>query len=148
MLPEGIEIPPFDGDLKNWVSFRDKFTEMVVKNKVMPNIYKMHHLEKALKRDAASLLSEAASDGENFTACWKNVLEFYDNPRVLITNLFSKLFSLEAMEKMTAKEIFRIKNSTNNFLRFLKLLGSLVDHWDDIIIFLTVGKLSSQIQRR
>ena len=61
---------------------------------------------------------------------------------------FQTLFFLEAMENMTAKEIFRIKNSTKNILRSLKLLGSPVDHWDDIIVFLIVGKLSSKIQRR
>ena len=56
--------------------------------------------------------------------------------------------SLKTMERESASEVGRIRTSVKNTLQALKVLGSPVDQWDHITVFLTVSRLHPSIQRK
>ena len=67
------------GDIQDWVRFRDSFTEMIINRPNLPNIYKMNYLRKSVSGEAAQILNEIPSGGDNFSEAWKALLEHYYN---------------------------------------------------------------------
>lgn len=141
-------LPTFSGEVKDWVRFRDNFQEMVVKRANLANVYKMNYLISSLQGEAAELIAEIPAGGDNFADAWNTVTNYYDNKRLLITKLLTKLFSMKAMAAETAHEVSRIRVNTKNILQALKLLGSPTEHWDHITVFLTVSRLAPSSQQR
>ena len=95
-LPQ-IELPIFSGEIQDWVRFRDVFEEMIIKRVHLAAVYKMHYLRSALKGEAAKLLQEMPAAGDNFEGAWKLVKSHYNNNRLLITKLLSRLMSINPM---------------------------------------------------
>lgn len=114
-----IQLPIFDGDIREWSRFKDTFNEMIVKKVNLPNIYKMNYLHQFIQGEAKDVLSEVPSSGDNFEAAWKAIKDHYDNNRLISTKLLSKLCSMPAMESLTSQEVSRIKTSTSNILQAL-----------------------------
>ena len=134
-----IELPIFDGNIKDWVRSRDTFTEMIVKRTNLPNVFKIHFLKTNLKGKAAELLDEIPPS---------TIKNFYNYTRLLITKLLSKLISMKNMNNGSAHELNRVRSGTKNILQASKALGSPVESWDHFTVFLTVSKLSPHIQRK
>ncbi|CAB0043530.1 unnamed protein product [Trichogramma brassicae] len=139
-----IVIGDFSGDIQDWVRFRDTFKEMVIERPNLPAIFKMNYLRTYVKGEAAELLQEVPSGGEHFATAWKVLLSHYDNKRLLINKLMTKLMSLPTMTNDSAGELMRVLNGVRNLLQALKALGSPVQHWDHFTVFLTRSKITQQ----
>ncbi|CAB0039804.1 unnamed protein product [Trichogramma brassicae] len=139
-----IVIGDFSGDIQDWVRFRDTFKQMVIERPNLPAIFKMNYLRTYVKGEAAELLQEVPSGGEHFATAWKVLLSHYDNKRLLLNKLMTKLMSLPAMANDSAVELMRVLNGVRNLLQALKALGSPVQHWDHFTVFLTRSKITQQ----
>lgn len=51
-----IPMPTFTGLYTDWISFRDFFESLVLKNESISNVQKLHYLKVSIERDASSLL--------------------------------------------------------------------------------------------
>uniref|UniRef100_A0ABD2VYB7 Integrase catalytic domain-containing protein n=1 Tax=Trichogramma kaykai TaxID=54128 RepID=A0ABD2VYB7_9HYME len=137
-----IVIADFSGDIEDWARFKDTFKEMVIERPNLPNIYKMNYLRSYVKGEAAELLQEIPSGGEHFADAWQVLKGHYDNTRLLTNKLLDRLLALPSMSKDCASELMRVLNGVRNLLRALKALGSPVDHWGHLSVFLTLRKLT------
>ena len=79
-------------------------------------------------RSRVRVFSAASKSGQKISRL--TIDSEHCNGRCLLFSLIGRAVFRRAAgnENMTAKEIFRIKNSTKNILLSLKLLGSPVDH--------------------
>ncbi|CAB0030674.1 unnamed protein product [Trichogramma brassicae] len=143
-----IVISDFSGDIQDWVRFRDTFKEMVIDRPNLPNIFKMNYLRTYVKGEAAELLQEVPSGEEHFPTAWRVLLSHYDNRRLLVNKLMTKLMALPPMANESAAELMRVLNGVRNLLQALKALGSPVDHWDHFTIFLTRSKITQKCQSK
>ncbi|CAB0030647.1 unnamed protein product [Trichogramma brassicae] len=114
-----IVIGDFSGDIQDWVRFRDTFREMVIERPNLPNIFKMNYLRSYVKGEAAELLQEVPSGGDHFATAWQVLLSHYDNKRLLINKLMTKLMSLPAMANDSATELMRVLNGSVDIWRAL-----------------------------
>uniref|UniRef100_A0ABD2WYW1 Integrase catalytic domain-containing protein n=1 Tax=Trichogramma kaykai TaxID=54128 RepID=A0ABD2WYW1_9HYME len=143
-----IVIGDFSGDIQDWVRFRDTFREMVIERPNLPNIFKMNYLRNYVKGEAAELLQEVPSGGDHFATAWQVLLSHYDNKRLLINKLMTKLMSLPAMTNDSATELMRVLNGVRNLLQALRALGSPIDQWDHFTVFLMRSKISPKCQSK
>ena len=100
---------------------------MIAKRRNIANVYKMDYLCSALKGEAQSLLDDLSTSGDNFENAWKTVKGFYNNTRLMISELVTKLLSIPAMTDISVSEINKVRSGTKNILQALKALGSPVD---------------------
>uniref|UniRef100_A0ABD2X276 Peptidase aspartic putative domain-containing protein n=1 Tax=Trichogramma kaykai TaxID=54128 RepID=A0ABD2X276_9HYME len=143
-----IVIAPFSGDIQDWVRFRDTFKGMVFDRPNLPNIFKMNYLRTYVRGEAAELLQEVPSGGEHLVTAWKVLLSHYDNKKLLINKLMTKLMSLPAMTNESASELMRVLNGVRNLLQALKALGSPTEHWEHFTVFLTRSKITQKCQAK
>ncbi|CAB0041320.1 unnamed protein product [Trichogramma brassicae] len=108
----------------------------------------MNYLRTYVKGEAAELLQEVPSGGEHFPTAWRVLLSHYDNRRLLVNKLMTKLMALPPMANESAAELMRVLNGVRNLLQALKALGSPVDHWDHLTVFLTRSKITQKCQSK
>lgn len=89
-LPK-IQVPKFSGDLDSWTHFRDTFLSLVHDNTSIPPVNKMHYLRDALVGEPATLLAGLTFDAKSYQLAWDELMNQYDNPRVLASRYIRKI---------------------------------------------------------
>jgi hypothetical protein len=65
-----IELPSFDGTVSKWFHFRDTFDSLIIQNRTLPNVQKLHYLLSSLKGEAKALISNLPITNDNFSVAW------------------------------------------------------------------------------
>ena len=130
-----LSIPDFDGDFKNWESFRDIFIASVINKPNTSDVAKLRHLKSHVKGDALNLIQPFDITEHNFTLAWNKLKEKYEVKRRLVNAHIASIYSLNPMVKYSASEVKRILSGINTPLAALKGLKRPVQYWDDLLVF-------------
>jgi hypothetical protein len=84
MLPS-IELPSYDGTASKWLHYRDTFESLIVNNKTLSNVQKLHYLTSSLKGEAKQLISNLQITNDNFVVAWDLVTQRYNNVKLIAT---------------------------------------------------------------
>lgn len=137
-----IKIPNFDGTYFKWLEFKETYTSLIHENNKINDIHKFHYLLSYLEGEAARVLSNLEVTKTNYSAAWQLLCERFDNKRQLINNHLKSLLSIETVRE-TDKSLRFIVDHINKNLRALRTLGLPTQHWDVLIIFITLSKLDN-----
>lgn len=144
-LPE-IPLPKFDGDLRSWLDFRDRFVELVIRNKhINSDITRFYYLLGCLQADAGEALKEIPVTKDTFQLAWNTLVKSYDKPRKLASSIIESLLTAPAS---TLESLLSLKQFLNVFDEGLDILESL--HVPDLCSFLlfTIASKSLPIHTR
>lgn len=136
-----IEPPVFNGDVTQWLSFRDMFTSLIMDNQGLGDVQRMHYLKIACKGEADEVIRDIAVTEANFNIAWTALKNRYENTRVIISKLIDKILSLPPMTTDNSGELRRLIDGTNQSLRALNAMQRATANWDDILVVLIVKKL-------
>ncbi|XP_063629961.1 uncharacterized protein LOC134801352 [Cydia splendana] len=89
-----ISLPSFDGDLTQWLQFRDTFDALVNQASLAP-IVKYKYLRSCLRDGALEVISSLDFSEEGYTLAWQMLCERYNNPKRLVSNHMRALFDVE-----------------------------------------------------
>ncbi|XP_058810258.1 uncharacterized protein LOC131675343 [Phymastichus coffea] len=138
---EKLEVRPYDGDPREWQSFRDSFINLVHNNESMPATEKYYRLKQALRGDLIDILHGLDASEENYKVAWDLITERCHKPRKIIQTHLKKLLNLPAMNKSSAQKIRSLKEKSLMHVNALKALKEPVDSWDSILVYLVSSKL-------
>ncbi|XP_058810074.1 uncharacterized protein LOC131675195, partial [Phymastichus coffea] len=139
-----LTLPTFNGDQRNWESFKELFSSMVKDVPHIANVQKLQRLLSSLEGSAAARLRNIPLVGTNFEVAWNILLKSYDNNRIKLADHLKRLLSMPPMATRSAPEITRLLDTVEEATRSLISLGRDVDHWDDWFIQLVELRLDSQ----
>lgn len=142
-----IEPPKFNGDYTEWLTFRDMFTSIIIQNKSLSPVEKLYYLRSSLTDSAALLLKHTPLTGANFQTAWNDLTAYYDNKRVLIGSVLNSLFSINCMQKESAKELEDLCTTIQQSIRSLEMLEQPVQHWVSFLVYLTTRCLDPNTVR-
>lgn len=145
-LPK-IALPKFSGSPLEWESFRDLFTALVHTKRELSNVQKLHYLKCSITDEAEKLLRNIQICDANYADAWDMLTKRYDNKRLLVTAHLNRLFSIQKMSCESSNGLKKLLDGTMEIIRALKYLHCPVDHWDDILIFMTAQKLDNGSRR-
>jgi hypothetical protein len=80
-----IELPSYDGTASKLLYFRDTFESLIVNNKTLLNVQKLHYLTSSLKGEAKQLISNLPITNDNFAVAWDLVTQRYNNVKLIAT---------------------------------------------------------------
>ena len=95
-----IELPKFSGNYTEWQSFRDLFESIVVDNRTLSQVQRLHYLKASLTGEAGALLKNLAVTEQNYASASETLKTRYENRRVIIT---SHVHSIVALSNMTTE---------------------------------------------
>lgn len=142
-----INLPTFNGSFDRWESFRDRFKSMIIDNRNVSNVDRMHYLCSSLAGDASNALSHLAVTGANFAIAWNILTSRYENKRRLINGHLQTLLSLPQIAQETFKDLQSLRDKANMSIQALKNLDRPVDEWSDILVFLVAQKLDKSSRK-
>lgn len=133
-----IELPKLNGSPADWLSFKDLFSSLVLKNTTISAVEKLQYLKTSLNDTAAHLLKNTTLTADNFQKAWESLISFYENKRLLVNAALNSLFTLKRINKQSASEIELFYTSITQIYRSLETLERPVSTWDDFLVFIVV----------
>ncbi|UYV62176.1 hypothetical protein LAZ67_1008122 [Cordylochernes scorpioides] len=132
-LPQ-FDLPIYDGDIGNWINFKELFLTTIDAHPGLTNIQKLQYLNSAVKGEAARLIRGFPLLSENYGQAWSTLLSRYDNPRELAYAQVSKIFSLRAIKNPSAKCLHEFMDVCNEAIRNLETLELKRNQLVDVIL--------------
>lgn len=94
-----IQLPDFDGDLSNWVRFRDLFIALVDSKENLSHVEKLEYLRTKLKGEASTIVKHLNPTNDNYKIAWDLIKANYDKPDVIQRKYFEILFDQKSKER-------------------------------------------------
>lgn len=139
-----IDLPKFNGNLADWLPFRDLFVSLVISNQAISAVEKLQYLTSSLQGSAAHLLKNTALTADNFQKSWDALVSFYENKRLLVNSALQSLFSIKKLTNESASDIEYLYTSIMQVYRTLETLNRPIQAWDDILVFMITQRLDSE----
>ncbi|XP_053661706.1 uncharacterized protein LOC128710874 [Anopheles marshallii] len=103
-LPK-LDLPTFDGNSTEWISFKDRFVSMIHEAEGMKDVIKLQYLLSVLKGEVAKRFQHVKLTTDNYNITWKALLDRYDHKRDLKREYFRALFSIPPMKNEMVEEL-------------------------------------------
>ena len=122
-LPK-IEVPTFDGNLVNWISFWEQFSISIHEKCKLTNAEKLTYLRHALKDGSAKQLVEGLSaSGDQYEEAIDCLRKRFDRPRLLHQTHVRAILEAPSLREGKGKELRRLHDTVNQHLRALKAMN-------------------------
>ncbi|XP_064461678.1 uncharacterized protein LOC135371619 [Ornithodoros turicata] len=92
-LPK-IEVPKFNGDLMNWMTFWDQFESTIHKNETLHNVDKFKYLQSYLTGKAATAISGLPLTNENYDAAIEILNQRFNQRQHIVDQHLNRLLNL------------------------------------------------------
>lgn len=144
-----LTIPSFDGDLTQWISFRDQFNSLVHQNPKLSPILKFTMLRSHLRGLALDAINGFSLSDADYETAWNLILARYDKKDKIIEEYLRKFSELPKLsDHPTKDQILIMINCANRLLRVLPNLGLNVSTWDPWILFALKERLNHTISTK
>lgn len=142
---ETIQLPTFNGDLTEWIGFKDIFNTLIHQNPQLSDTIKFHQLKSKLRGPALDTIRGYQMIGINYAAAWEDLTRRYDRTDNLIQDYIRKFLEVPAiMHQANVPRLRAIVDATNQMIRALPSLGADVHHWDPFICLIVTTKLDEE----
>ncbi|XP_045776149.1 uncharacterized protein LOC123874713 [Maniola jurtina] len=146
-LPE-ISIPKFSGKYLEWTSFRDLFTSLIHKNAKLDDVQKLHYLKSHLSGEAEQLLRHVPITDKNYSVCWTQLTNRYDNKKYLANNILRRFMSQKTLQNESSIAIRELLDNMNECLSALQNIEIDISNWDIIVIYILSQKLDPESRKQ
>ena len=141
-LPQ-LDLLSFSGDYAEWVPFKDTFTSVIGAHQSLTCVEKLQYLKGCLTGKAAQRLMNLPLTAANFKIACDDLVEYYDNKRILIDTSLENLFASKSVTRESANDLETLLNNVNQSLGALEGLGVKVEQWNEVLVYLVSRKLDS-----
>lgn len=142
-----IDLPTFNGEYDQWVTFRDTFEAIIDTNMNLTKIQKFYYLQSAVKGRAAQYFKSLSLSNENYDAAWKLLKARFENTRLIVHHHIQALLELPIISKESAGSLRKLIDDVQQHLCALTKLEQPVQAWDTLLIHLITPKLDAKTKR-
>lgn len=138
-----IDLPKFNGNPSEWLSFKDLFNSLVLSNPTLTEVGRLQYLKTSLVGSAAQLLKNTTLTADNFQKAWDALIAFYENKRLLVNTALHSLLNIKRMSKESAMELEQLYTNIMQIYRSFETLQRPVAYWDDFLVFVATQRLDA-----
>ena len=142
-----INLTKFNGDIENWMEFKEIFTSLIHNNPSIDDIQKLHYLKASLTGEAAMLIKSLEFTASNYIVSWDSLNERYNNPKMLIYNHIKAILEIEPSNKESSSKLRNLNDTLFKHVTALKTIASETELFEAFIIQVTSKKLDSRTAR-
>ncbi|XP_011858966.1 PREDICTED: uncharacterized protein LOC105556478 [Vollenhovia emeryi] len=146
-LPQ-LNLPKFDGNYSQWLSFRDSFQALIDECNTLSDIQKFYYLRSSLQGVAAQVINSLETTADNYHEAWELLKTRFENKRLMLHHHVHSLFDITSIPKESASQLRKLVDDILKHLRALKTLGQPTDQWDCLMIYLVSSKLDAATRRK
>jgi Protein of unknown function (DUF1759) len=143
---ESLKVPQFNGDVKEWLTFRDKFKSLIHDNTSLTGVTKFTYLKQAIIDKNSPIAGEHEQEDayeDAYEDAWKRVQQFYGDDRILISSHFNAIQSIKKINNETADELKRVLNEAKMNVQAVKRIQTDCDLFEALIAHIVINQLDS-----
>ncbi|XP_055591487.1 uncharacterized protein LOC129743477 [Uranotaenia lowii] len=145
-LPQ-IRLQTFDGNIDQWLSFRDLFLSLIHSKVDLPDVEKFHYLKGCLAGEARSLIDPLALTRANYSIAWDTLMTRYNDSKVLKRRQVGNLFKLPKVSKESSSEIQVLLEGFERVVQTLDQLVKPEDYKDLLLLEVLCSRLDPVTRR-
>ncbi|XP_062539105.1 uncharacterized protein LOC134207398 [Armigeres subalbatus] len=145
-LPQ-IKLQSFDGNIDEWLSFRDMYTSLIHHKTDLPPVEKLHYLKGCLSGEAKALLDPLKITGANYQIAWDILLKRYNNSKLLRKRQVQVLLKLPSLAKESVGELQRLVEGFDRAVQNLDQVVAVAEYKDLLLVELLISRLDSTTRR-
>ncbi|XP_066904944.1 uncharacterized protein [Halyomorpha halys] len=123
-----INLPTFNGQISDWVSFKDTFISLIHNNVNLSEIQKFHYLKSALKGTALQSIAGILTTSDGSEQAWAALVQKYDNKRIHATNYLINIFGFKPIMKFEYQSLENFAERVRQLLE-IGILRTLPDSY-------------------
>lgn len=139
-LPK-ISLPSFSGSYHTWLSFKNRFINLIHNNASLAPIEKLEYLKSCVTDEAEKAIRRYQITDQNYNLAWNHLNDKYDNQRILQATQVEMIIDRKTIQTESAKELRELIDNNQECLESLKNLNVDISTWDIMLIVLTSRKL-------
>ncbi|XP_062713273.1 uncharacterized protein LOC134290219 [Aedes albopictus] len=145
-LPQ-IKLQSFNGDIDEWLGFRDLFTSLIHWKPDLPEVEKIHYLKGCLQGEPRSLIDPLKITKANYQVAWDMLLKRYNNSKQLKKRQIQSLLSLPTLSKESVGELHTLLESFERIVQTLDLVIQPAEYKDLLLVNILTSRLDPVTRR-
>ncbi|KAJ8947181.1 hypothetical protein NQ317_019605 [Molorchus minor] len=140
-----IEIPKFDGQVKNWPAFYDLFKSLIHNNRDLSNVERYQYLVSSLSKEVLASVKTLPILDQNYNIFFDTLIARYENKRVLLNTYWQSIFNASRANN----DALSLRNLLDVFSENLAALDQYkIDMWDFTKFNLLLQKVDAATNKR
>ncbi|XP_062557300.1 uncharacterized protein LOC134222172 [Armigeres subalbatus] len=139
-LPQ-IKLQSFNGDIDEWISFRDLFTSLIHWRTDLPEVDKFHYLKGCLQGEPKALIDPLKITQANYKIAWDALTKRYNNSKQLNQRQVQSLFSLPSLSKESVSELHVLVEGFERIVHTLDQVVEPAEYKDLLLVNLLTNRL-------
>ncbi|XP_055622324.1 uncharacterized protein LOC129765903 [Toxorhynchites rutilus septentrionalis] len=132
-LPQ-IKLQTFDGNIEEWLSFRDLFKSLIHSKTDLPDVEKLHYLKGCLQGEPRCLIEPLQITAANYNIAWDALLKRYDNSKQLKRRQIQALFRLPTLSTESSEQLHALLEGLERTITILDQSINPADFRDLLLI--------------
>ncbi|CAK9826422.1 hypothetical protein ANTRET_LOCUS4277 [Anthophora retusa] len=128
-----IKLPTFNGNLGDWIRFRDTFVSLVHNCDKLTDIDRFNYLTSTLTGPASRVIESLGVSEINYKIAWTRLKERYENPNALAYYHLNGLLNIVPVKKSDGVALIEFIDTANNHVHALESLMSPTEIWNALI---------------
>ncbi|XP_055615166.1 uncharacterized protein LOC129761468 [Toxorhynchites rutilus septentrionalis] len=145
-LPQ-IKLQTFDGNIDEWLSFRDLYQSLIHNKSDLPEVEKLHYLKGCLVGEAKALVDPLAITKGNYQVAWEALKKRYNDSKLLKRRQIQTLFEMPTLGK---ESDIQLQSLLEIFERVIHNMDQLVEpaEYKDLLLLDILGSRLDPVTRR
>ncbi|XP_031638150.1 putative vacuolar protein sorting-associated protein 13B [Contarinia nasturtii] len=140
-LLDHFKPPKFNGSYAAWTEWRSAYDSMIHNSTLNPT-RKLYLLKQCLVGNAERVLSGWQVVGESYAEAYNTLCAVYENNYRIIMSYLDQLFNMPRLQQETHDGIRLMIDTTNSVIRQLRVRGSPVNDWDQVIVHTLLSRMA------
>ncbi|XP_062538264.1 uncharacterized protein LOC134206547 [Armigeres subalbatus] len=145
-LPQ-IQLQSFDGNIDDWLSFRDFYTSLIHEKADLPDVEKFHYLKGCLAGEAEALVDPLKITKDNYQVAWQSLLKRYNNSKLLRKKQVQALFKLLSLTKESIADLHRLVDGFDRVILTLDQIIQPAEYKDLLLVEYLSARLDPSTRR-
>ncbi|XP_055527359.1 uncharacterized protein LOC129719980 [Wyeomyia smithii] len=145
-LPQ-IKLQTFNGEIDDWLSFRDLFTSLIHWKTELPEVEKFHYLKGCLQGEPKNMIDPLKITKANYLVAWEMLLKRYNNCKQLKKRQIQSLFSLPTLARESVGELHTLLESFERVVQTLDQIVQSSDYKDLLLVNILTTRLDPVTRR-
>ncbi|XP_055621958.1 uncharacterized protein LOC129765576 [Toxorhynchites rutilus septentrionalis] len=145
-LPQ-IRLQTFNGDIDEWISFRDLFISVIHSKPDLPEVEKLHYLKGCLIGEPRNLIDPLQITTTNYHIAWEMLLKRYNDSKQLRRRQVQSLFSLPTINKESIAELHELLEGFERTVQTLDQIIQQVEYKDLLLVNILTSRLDPVTRR-
>lgn len=146
-LPK-IDLPKFDGTIKDWPSFFDLFKALIHDNASLSDSEKFQYLLSCLSKEPLNIVKAIPLTAENYAIAFKTLVDRFQNIRLLASTYWQEILDTPKLNSEFAPALRKLLNCFSENLDALKNLNLPVASWSFVLFHTLIKKVDSETVKR